>query len=46
MDMRVGLKKEMSAKELVLLNYGTTGEDSRVPWTARRSNLEISIERD
>ena len=41
MDMRVGLKKEMSAKELVLLNYGTTGEDSRVPWTARRSNQSI-----
>ena len=30
----------MSAKELILLNCGV-GEDLRVPWTARRSNLSI-----
>ena len=29
-----------SAKELMLLNCGV-GEDSRVPWTARRSNQSI-----
>ena len=28
------------AKELMLLNCGV-GEDSRVPWTARRSNQSI-----
>ena len=30
----------MRAKELLLLNWGV-GEDSRVPWTARRSNQFI-----
>ena len=30
----------MGAKELMLLNCGV-GEDSRVPWTARRSNQSI-----
>ena len=30
----------MSTEELMLLNYGV-GEDSRVPWTARRSNQSI-----
>ena len=30
----------MSAEELMLLNYGA-GEDLRVLWTARRSNLSI-----
>ena len=30
----------MRAKELLLLNWGV-GEDSRVPWTARRSNQSI-----
>ena len=30
----------MSAEKLMLLNYGV-GEDSRVPWTARRSNQSI-----
>ena len=30
----------MSAEELMLLNCGA-GEDSRVPWTARRSNQLI-----
>ena len=31
---------KLSAKELMFLNCGT-GEDSRVPWTARRSNQSI-----
>ena len=38
MDVRSG--PQLSAKELMLLNCGV-GEDSRVPWTARRSNLSI-----
>ena len=37
MDVRVGLWRKLSAEELMLLNCGV-GEDSRVPWTARRSN--------
>ena len=36
MDVRVGLQRKLSTKELMLLNCGV-GEDSRVPWTARRS---------
>ena len=32
--------RKLSAKELMLLNCGV-GEDSRVPWTARRSNQSI-----
>ena len=40
MDVRVGLQIKLSAKELMLLNCGV-GEDSRVPWTARRSNQSI-----
>ena len=40
MDVRVGLWRKLSGKELMLLNYGV-GEDSRVPWTARRSNQSI-----
>ena len=32
--------KKLSAKELMLLNCGV-GEDSRLPWTARRSNQSI-----
>ena len=40
MDVRVGLKRKLSAKELMLLNCGV-GEDLRVPWTARRSNQSI-----
>ena len=32
--------KKLSAEELMLLNCGV-GEDSRVPWTARRSNQSI-----
>ena len=40
MDVRVGLWRKLSAKELMLLNYGV-GEDLKVPWTARRSNQSI-----
>ena len=40
MDVRVGLERKLSAKELILLNCGV-GEDLRVPWTARRSNQSI-----
>ena len=40
MDVRVGLERKLSPKELMLLNWGI-GEDSRVPWTARRSNQSI-----
>ena len=40
MDVRVGLWRKLSAKELMLLKYGV-GEDLRVPWTARRSNQSI-----
>ena len=32
--------KKLSAKELMILNCGV-GEDSRLPWTARRSNQSI-----
>ena len=35
--------EERIAKELMLLNCGV-GEDSRVPWTARRSNQSIRKE--
>ena len=37
MDVRVGLWRKLSTEELILLNCGI-GEDSWVPWTARRSN--------
>ena len=40
MDVKIGLWRRLSAKELMLLNCGA-GEDSRVPWTARRSNQSI-----
>ena len=40
MDVRVGLWRKLSAKELMLLNCGV-GEDLRVPGTARRSNQSI-----
>ena len=40
MDMTVGLQKKLSAEELMRLNCGV-GEDSRVPWTARRSSQSI-----
>ena len=40
MDVRVGLWRKLRAKELMLLNCGVE-EDSRVPWTTRRSNKSI-----
>ena len=40
MAVRVGPYIKLNAKELMLLNCGV-GEDSRVPWTARRSNQTI-----
>ena len=40
MDVRIGLERKLSAEELMLLNCGV-GEDSRVPWTARRFNQSI-----
>ena len=40
MDVRVGLWRKLSAEELMLLNCGV-GENSWVPWTARRSNQSI-----
>ena len=39
MDARVG-KRKLNAKELMFLNCDV-GEDSRVPWTARRSKQSI-----
>ena len=40
MDVRVRLWRKLSAEESMLLNCGV-GEDSWVPWTARRSNQSI-----
>ena len=40
MDVRGGLGRKLSAKELMLLNCAV-GEVLRVPWTARRSNQSI-----
>ena len=40
MDVRVGLQRKLSVKELMLLNYDV-GDNSRVPWCARRSNQSI-----
>ena len=40
LDVRVGLWRRLSAEELMLLNCGV-GEDSWVPWTARRSTQSI-----
>ena len=40
MDVGAGLWRKLSAKKLMLVNCGV-GEDSRVSWTARRSNQSI-----
>ena len=40
MGVRVGLRRRLSAEELMLLNC-VVGEDLGVPWTARRSNQSI-----
>ena len=39
MELRVGLERKLSAKELMLLNYWW--RLLRVPWTTRRSNQSI-----
>ena len=36
----LGYKRKLSTEELMVLNCGA-GEDSWVPWTARRSNQSI-----
>ena len=41
MDVRVGLKRKLSAEELMLLNCGVREDILRVPWTARRSKQSI-----
>ena len=38
--MRVGPSRKLNTEEFILLNCGV-GEDSSVPWTARRSNQSI-----
>ena len=40
LDVKVRLWRKLSDEELMLLNCGV-GKDSRVPWTARRSNQSI-----
>ena len=40
MDVRVGTIKKAEHQRMMLLNCGV-GEDSKVPWTARRSNQSI-----
>ena len=40
MNVRVRLRRKLSAEELLLLNCGA-GEDSWDPWTARKSNQSI-----
>ena len=40
MDVRVGLQRKLSTKELMLLNCGVWRRLLRVPWTAR-SNQSI-----
>ena len=41
MDVRVGLWRKLSAKELMFLNCGSWRRCLRVPWTAGRSNQSI-----
>ena len=41
MDVRVGLKGKLSAKELMLLNCSVGEDFLRVPWTGRKSNQFI-----
>ena len=41
MDVRVGLWRKLSTKELMLLNCAFGQNSWRVPWTARRSNQSI-----
>ena len=41
MDVRVGLLRKLSTKELMLLNCGVGKDFLRVPWTIRRYNQSI-----
>ena len=41
MDVRDGLQRKLSTKELMHLNCGVGENSWRVPWTARRSNQSI-----
>ena len=41
MDVRVGLQRKLSTKELMHFNCGVGENSWRVPWTARRSNQSI-----
>ena len=41
MDVRVGLRRKLSPKELMLFNCRVGRRLLRVPWTARRSNQSI-----
>ena len=41
MDVRIGLRRKLSAKGLMLLNYGVGENSWRVPWTAGRSIQSI-----
>ena len=40
MHVKVELQRRLNTEELMLMNCGA-GEDSRVPWTARRSNQSV-----
>ena len=40
MDVKVGPQRRLSTEELILLNCDA-GQDSRVAWTAKRSNQSI-----
>ena len=40
MVVRAGQQRMLSTEELVLSNY-SAGEDSRAPWTVRRSNQSM-----
>ena len=41
MEVRFGIERKLSAKELMLLNCGVGRRLLQVPWTARRSNQSI-----
>ena len=41
MEVKVGLERKLSAKELMLLNCGVGEDSGESPWTATRSNQSI-----
>ena len=41
MDVRVGLQRKLSTKELMLLNCSVGKKLLRVPWPARRPNQSL-----